>query len=243
MVKQNRVGEVFVSNEGCEFVIVEYVNSKNVIIEFCDEYKVRKNITYSQCNRGSVKNPYHPSVYGYGYLGLMSDGSKPKTKENGKMTREYEVWKNMIMRVYCPKWHETHPSYKGTILEECLHCYAYFLEYVIRDIPNYEYWLKHPNEGVALDKDVRGNGSKVYSRDTLMFVTQSENSRESVKRCGTLTQSIEVYGVNIKTGERTREFENISEASKELGVNGSNISACLNGRYKTSGGYKWFKVE
>lgn len=80
---KTRVGEVFTSNEGCEFVIIEYNGATNVVIEFCDKHKARVHTQYGSCRNGKVKNPYHPSVYGKGYLGLMSDGSRPKVSENG----------------------------------------------------------------------------------------------------------------------------------------------------------------
>lgn len=247
MAKKDRVGEVFINNEGYEMVIIEYNNANDLWIQFEDEYKVKVRTSYINCQNGSIKNPYHPSVFGKCYLGLMSDGTRPKTRDkNGKHTREYKVWYNMVRRVYDSKFHEKNPTYKDCILEDCLHCFAYFLEHVIRNIPNYEYWLEHPNEGVALDKDVRGNGSKVYSRDTLMFVSQSENSKEVIDRYGGSTrQPTKVYGVNVKTGEKTKMFNSVEEASKETGANNYNIYKCMNNKYgyKTVGGYKWFKVE
>ena len=244
MQDNERIGEVFTSNEGCKFIIVEYNKYNDVWIEFCDEHKARVHTGYGACKKGEIKNPYHPSVYGHGYLGLMSDGTRPKTMNgNGKHTREYTVWKSMIQRVYCLKFHERCPTYKDVVLEDCLHCFAFFLEHVIRNIPNYEYWLNHPNELVALDKDTKSDGSKTYSRDTLMFIPQSENCKERNERCGIAIKPIKVYGVNVKTGERTKVFNSTHEASRELGVNQSSISACLNGRLKSTGGYRWFKVE
>lgn len=247
MVSNERIGERFVSNEGYGFVIVEYNNNKDVLVEFQDEHKTRVHTTYSACQQGNIKNPYNPSVYNHGYLGLMSDGTRPKVKVNGKDTREYKVWHSMIQRVYDPKYHEKHPTYKDCILEDCLHCYAYFLEFVIRDIPNYEYWLTHPNERVSLDKDIRGNGNKIYSRDTIMFVSGSENAKEVVERCGNSfgSQPTKVYGINIKTGEKTKVFNSLKEVEREIGVGASNIGKCLNNKcgYKTAGGYKWFRVE
>ncbi len=44
---------------------------------------------------------------------------------------------------------------------------------------------------------------------------------------------IDLFGKNIK------EFPSISEAERETGILNSSIVACLKGRYKTSGGYKW----
>lgn len=233
----NRIGETFVSNEGCKFIIVEYNNYSDVWVEFCDEHKARVRTNYSSCKSGQIKNPYHPSVHKHGYLGLMSDGTKPKTRENGKATREYDIWKSMVQRVYDPKFHEKNPTYKDAILDEDLHCFAFFLEH-IHLIPNYEYWLNHPNERIALDKDIRGKGSKIYSLDTIMFVSQSNNNKERNERIG----GYKIQGVHIKTNERTKVFNSIREVEREVGVNHGSISACLNGKYKSAGGYKWFKL-
>lgn len=190
MRKNNRVGEKFVSKKSLgayKYVIVEYNSANDLWIEFQDEHKARVHTGYDACKKGSVKNPYHPSIHGHGYLGLMSDGTRPKTRENGKQTREYVVWKNMVERCYSEKWHKKSPTYKNTILEDCLHCFAYFLEH-IHLIPNYEYWLNNPNKRIALDKDIKGNGSKIYSLETVMFVDASENSKERNKRCGNPNQ-------------------------------------------------------
>lgn len=243
MAKKDRVGEVFVSNEGCEFVVVEYNNCHDVWIEFCDENKARVHTSYQCCQNGEIKNPYHPSVYGKGYLGLLSDGTRPKVYIDGKMTREYDVWHSMVQRCYDEKFHETHPTYKDCTLEEELHCFAFFLEQVIRNIPNYEYWLNHPNERVALDKDIKGNSSKIYSRDTIMFVTQSENVKEMIDRCGNPIESMGVYGVHVKTGEKTKVFNSLHDVERELSINRRSVSKCINNKLKTAGGYKWFKVE
>lgn len=241
----DRTGERFISNEGYEFVIVEYNGNADLWVEFQDEHKARVRTTYQCCQKGEIRNPYHPSVFEHCYLGLMSDGSKPKTVDKkGKRTREYSLWHNMAMRVYDPKYHETHPTYKGTILDEQLHCFAYFLEH-IHLIPNYEYWLEHPNEYVALDKDIRGKGSKIYSLDIIMFVNASENNRERNERCGNSfgVEPIKVYGVDIKTGEKTGVFDSLNDVERKIGVNQASIGRCLNGKQKTAGGYKWYKVE
>lgn len=194
MAKKDRVGEKFVSKESLgayKFIIVEYNNANDLWIEFKDKHRARVHTSYKACQKGSVKNPYHPSIFGHCYLGLMSDGSKPKTVDkNGKLTREYVVWHNMVQRVYNQKYLEKQPTYMDCILDEDLHCFAFFLEHM-HSIPNYKYWFEHPNEYVALDKDIRGRGSKVYSLDTIMFVTQSDNSKERYERCGNPRTKVE----------------------------------------------------
>ena len=173
----NRVGEEFVSNEGSKFVIVDYKNSKNVLIEFQDEYKVRKTVRYTNCIEGKVKNPYYSSIHGVACLGLMSDGNKPKVSENGKPTRAYSTWYNMIERCYIS---EKQPTYKDCKVCDRWLVFANFLEDLPK-IENYELWV---NGGYALDKDIKQQGvdNKVYSLDTVCFVTQSDNNKEMNSR-------------------------------------------------------------
>ena len=244
----DRTGESFVSNEGCEFKIVEYVNCKSVWIEFCDEHRAKVHTNYKACQKGNVKNPYFPSVYGVACVGLMSDGTKPKTRANGKLSREYNTWHDMVKRVYDPKFHERYPTYKDVKLDKDLHCFAYFLEH-IHLIDGYEeVWLKSDvGDRVVLDKDIKQHEveNKIYSLDTVCFITNEDNVKEMMDRCGTGTKPTKVYGVNVKTGEHTKIFESISEASRELNIQINSISRCCMGdkKYKTAGGYKWYKVE
>jgi len=42
-----------------------------------------------------------------------------------------------------------------------------------------------------------------------------------------------------KDGEIIKEWESLQQAADELGIKRSNISHCLRGRIKTSGGFKW----
>lgn len=180
---QNRVGEKFVNNKGCEMVIVEYGGNRDIWVEFQDEHKARVHTNYCNCQRGKVANPYHPSIYEHGYLGLMSDGSKPKTSdENGKHTREYDVWRRMLERCYSEKLHKKYPSYKDCSVCQRWLCFANFLE-DLSLIENYELWLN--NDGYALDKDLKQQGikNKVYSLETCCFITRGENSRERNERC------------------------------------------------------------
>ena len=39
--------------------------------------------------------------------------------------------------------------------------------------------------------------------------------------------------------EFVKEWDYITKASKELGINISSLSECLKGKQKTAGGYKW----
>ena len=71
MDRIDRTGERFINKEGCEFVIVEYNNSRDVWVEFQDEYKSRVTTTLKHFIEVKIRNPYYPSV-----LGVACSGNK-----------------------------------------------------------------------------------------------------------------------------------------------------------------------
>lgn len=181
-VKENsRIGEVFTSNEGHEFKIIEYKGAWDVVIQFLDSHGYTKKVQYSKCKNGEVKNPFHPSVHGVGYLGVMSNGEVPKVCDNGKQTREYATWRNMLKRCYDFQSLERNPTYQGCIVVERWHSFSNFLEDMPK-IENYPLWLNNPNQGISLDKDLKCKGDKVYSLETCCFLTRSDNAKEVSNR-------------------------------------------------------------
>ena len=60
MKKIDRTGERFETNEGYIVEIVEYNNANDLWVEFQDEHKAIKHTDYKACQKGNVKNPYHP---------------------------------------------------------------------------------------------------------------------------------------------------------------------------------------
>ena len=173
-VRTERIGMTFVSKEGCKFFIKEYVNANDVVVKFIDEYGAEIHTKWDNCKKGKVKNPYFTSVFG---VGCMGEGDF-KTMVNGKITREYVLWRDMLQRCYSGNY----PTYENVTVCERWLVFSNFLE----DLPlveNYEMWL-NSNEKMSLDKDLKqvGVDNKVYSLDTVKFVTASENSREANER-------------------------------------------------------------
>ena len=186
-MKEKRIGIRFTTKEGYEVIVIVYENANKVQVEFLDEHHYTLWTTWHHVKHGQIKNPYHKSVCNVGYLGLLDNGVK--TKVNGKLTREYQLWKTMIYRCYDEKYHEKQATYKDCTVCDRWHCYANFLEDLPK-IKNYEYWLNNPNERIALNKDIYyaelgiETDSKEYSLLTTRFVSQSENTLEMLDRCG-----------------------------------------------------------
>ena len=172
MVKKiDRSGETSISKEECIMEIVEYNGNNDIIVEFRDEHKYRVHTTYQNFKKGVCKNPFSPSVYKHGYLGVDKSGNVPKTYEskNGKSisTWEYSKWKNMLERCYDNKLKEKHSTYKDVICCERWLCFAYFLEDL--EILKQEHnWGK--DEKLNLDKDILIKGNKEYSLENCVLI-------------------------------------------------------------------------
>ena len=100
----------------------------------------------------------------------------------------------------------------------------------IKELPGYNEWLT--DRDYQLDKDIKISGSKIYSRDTCMFVTRKENMDEMLDR---LEKGRPIVGTSKIDGS-TIEFSSNEEA-RRYGFN--NVYSCLKGKRKSCGGYTW----
>ena len=161
----NRMNEINISNEGYKMRIVKYNGVRDIIIEFQDEHKTKVHTTYRYFKKGNVKNPFHPSVFGVGYLGE----GKYKVSYNGKHTKCYNTWNNMLQRCYEPYTVNKRPTY--------INCY------VCEDWLNFQNFAKWYEESyyeiegekMHLDKDILVKGNKIYSPETCIFVPNRIN--------------------------------------------------------------------
>lgn len=175
--KIDRTGENSISNEGCVMKIIEYNGTKDIIVEFQDEHEYRIHTRYQVFKKGECKNPFHPSVFGHGYLGVDKNGEVPKTQEfkNGRWrdTWEYGKWIAMLRRCYDNKYKEREPTYKDVTCCERWLCFAYFLEdlEILKEEHN---WSK--DEKLNLDKDILNKGNKEYNLENCVLIPSYINS-------------------------------------------------------------------
>lgn len=155
------------NNQGCLMKIVECIDSKNIVVEFQDEYKAKVKAKYGNFKLGSVRNPYTPTVYKVGMT-----GNKYPAKSNGRNTKEYDTWTNMLQRCFNNKLKKKQPTY-GIV--DCCDEWLYFENFYewIHSQPNFDKWYK--NKRWAIDKDILIKGSKVYSPETCCLVPQNVN--------------------------------------------------------------------
>lgn len=162
MGKTDRIGEKSITKEGYEVIIVEYNNNKDIIIEFQDEYKSRKKCAYTEFKIGSVRNPYHRSVYDVGYLGVGKYSHKTH-----KLI--YDEWNHMLGRCYNPY-----------ALNKCLtyiDCYVYDEWHNFQNFAKWyeENYYECNEEKMCLDKDILYKGNKIYSPKTCIFTPEKIN--------------------------------------------------------------------
>lgn len=158
------IGYTFTSRQGCTVKVIDYVSSKNVLIEYQDNFKYRVYVTAQNLRNGNFKNPYRPSIYGVGFFGV----GKFKGFADGRPTPEYDAWHSMLSRCYNPSVHKSHPTYI-----DCSVCSEW------QNFQTFAKWYsenEHYGLGYHLDKDILVKGNKVYSPKTCALVPVELNN-------------------------------------------------------------------
>lgn len=161
--KQIQAGDVFATNEGGSVTVVAYLGWDNIHIVHNDEYQHHASCHAQHLRNGSIKNPYHASVYGTGFIG----SGKYRAKSAGKHTKAYLTWKSMLQRCYDEKYIEKKPTYYGCSVATVWHNFQSFAEW---------YHGQHKEHDWQIDKDLIVTGNKQYSPDSCAFVPQQINS-------------------------------------------------------------------
>lgn len=166
-MKEKRLYEEKLNNQGCLMKIVEYNDASNIVVEFQDKYRFKTNTIYGNFKSGSIKNPYYPSVYDIGITGIKYPRSK-----NCKITREYDTWIHMLQRSIDNKCKERQPSYDTvSCCDEWLN-YENFYEW-LHNQPNFHKW--YSGKRWAVDKDILNKGNKIYSPENCCLIPQNVN--------------------------------------------------------------------
>lgn len=158
-------GEIYKGKDGGELIVVEYINAKKILIEHLDEHRHKSYVQAKDLHKGTIKNPYRPSVYGVGYIGC----GRFKATINGKSSQKYQIWNGMLERAYSTRFAVNYPTYDGVTVCEEWH-----------NLQNFAEWCdKQPNsceKGFDLDKDLLVPGNKEYGPKTCSFLPPAINS-------------------------------------------------------------------
>lgn len=168
---KEKIGQCFQTNEEYAVEIIDYVDTKNVLIKFVDRPDVQIWSTLQNIRNCQVKNPYHRTVYNKGYYGI---GEYTARKNNAK-TEEYIKWFSMFVRSYDEKYHEKQPTYTNCEVSEEFCNFQNFASWYY----HYKYPCKYPLE---LDKDLLYEGNKIYSPSTCCLIPKEINATLNSKR-------------------------------------------------------------
>lgn len=166
-----------------------------------------------------------PLVLGVGVNDLKL--SNKKDRHTLFEVRVYDLWLGILTRCYSERFLKLYPSYRDCRVCERWLTISNFMQ-DIQELEGFEYWRDNPYKGICLDKDIKGNGKKLYSKDTCCFVDRIDNIRERNARVGNPA----LYNVKpvicIKpTGEIIR-YSSIAEATKDGFYTSGVVNCCKN---------------
>ena len=165
MEKIDRTGEEKINNFGSLMRIINYRNVRDIDVFFPEYNYVKEHTQYNNFKKGTIACVYERRLYGVGYLG---DGRYDKSI-NGKNTKYYDIWSEMLTRCYNPKYIQKHPTYEGCHVHDSWLNFQTFSAWLDKNYYEIE------KERIDLDKDILCKGNKIYSPDTCIFVPQSIN--------------------------------------------------------------------
>jgi len=150
----------YITNEGYKLVLIDG-GSRNLYVSIQIENWITE-VRMEGVKIGNIKYPFHPSVFNVGYYGK----GRHTSTSNGKATKTYQLWKDMLRRSYCPKYHAKRPTYEEAAVNREWHNFQAFAD-----------WFEQSNyqEGWHLDKDLLSGDSKIYSTDTCLFIPMALN--------------------------------------------------------------------
>ena len=151
-------GSVHETNFNDKVLILEYISSKNIVVEFVST-KYQTSVSAKELRHGCIKDRSKRSVFGVGFVGNGLYNSKSKS---------YSYWHSMVRRCYSTVYQQRKPTYNGC---EVCEDWKDFQKFSIWFDVNYPY----TNVDCQLDKDLLGDG-KYYSPDTAVFVSSKVNT-------------------------------------------------------------------
>lgn len=213
------IGKKFKSNSSNSFTVTALTDTKSNRMKLFEiEFDEINGIKYKSLVRkediikGKPRNPFFPSVYGIGYMGIAT--------KKGNDT-QWSRWIKMLARCYSP----TNPKYKTYGANGVRVCDRWLcFENYLADFSKLEGYDEHNLRNIQLDKDTKIKGNKLYSPETCVFISASENSKEMNRR---VTQR---YFIATSPEGDTLESNNQREFAKEYGLDYKGINAVLTNR-------------
>lgn len=146
-----------VTTSGCKFTLIRKESHKECYIVF-DNFSDYGEVLTNAKNiaRGTIINPFKPSVYGKGYTGVLTNPCKEE--------RSYRIWSGMLRRCYSGEISSR--FWEDCSVDEDWLCYKNFREW-------YDKTSIYSKD--TLDKDILIKGNRLYSKDTCCLVPNEIN--------------------------------------------------------------------
>lgn len=160
----SKIGEVSYNFYGSKMTIIEFIDTKNITIEFENGYITKTR--YSEFKSGEIKNPYDKRVFNVGYHGI----GEYKVSVKQKHTIQYHYWYDMLKRCYDIRYTDKHTTYKEVTVCDEWHNFQTFAKWFDK---NYYTVL---DQRMELDKDILNPNSKQYNPNNCCFVPKDINT-------------------------------------------------------------------
>ena len=96
-VRSINVGDRFKTNRGGDVVVIEYSDSRSILVQFDDEFKHTTTTDGFSLRDGRLKNPYARLLFGIGYHGIWKYKSKLGLSSEGHQNlTEYQAWTKVL---------------------------------------------------------------------------------------------------------------------------------------------------
>lgn len=203
------VGRVYTSKYNGDITLIGGIDYRHVLVYFINTavYKiVGKTQLKDNC---TISDPMRPVCYNIGYQGI---GKYIPSGGEYNEARWYRLWHRIHRRCYDPKTWERSPTYEGCTVSERWHNFQNFCE----DIQTLEGFYEWNKKGSVyqLDKDIKIQDNKEYSKKACKFVTPRENGAKAVAN---RTQKDVGYVLNTITGE-IHEVSHVGNTAHLLGI-------------------------
>jgi hypothetical protein len=197
-------GSVFDSRHNGKFYILGKMRDKArrgyYAVQFEDSGIIKKAYS-SHIKSGKVSDEdpatsvMTPKYFGIGYIGDGVHSTYSSVADN-RRSRMFILWHNMLARCYSVKddGKQVHNGYRGVIVISHWHNFQHFCD-DLPSIPGYSNWLNNPGE-YELDKDFCHE--RVYSPDTVCFITTADNAREAGLRRSALRITSGYNSINAR---------------------------------------------
>lgn len=191
-------GSTWDTREGGSVTVLEFIDNRNVKVKHNDVHGFVQIVQSGNLANGRIKNPYRPSVFNKGYVGV----GEYYRSINLKQTKAYCAWSSMLQRCYDQKLHKSHPTYIGcSVCEEWLNFQIFAHWYYNTGYSNLKY---------QVDKDLLVPGNKIYSPKTCCMLPaiintslKIENNPKSKYPAG-ISKNGNQYTVGVRRGNDSR---------------------------------------